>query len=149
MKTFIKACLLFLLPFTTYTTGAQQKDIRPKLFKGVQNKVAYPKADLEKIFTKIKGNTYQVSLPGNFNFTGTIVSSVQRYDNLKSYLIKSDVLKGAIFAVSKIINDDKSITYAGRIINENYADGFELKVDASGNYFLNKINMDELLPDRQ
>lgn len=148
MKIFIKTFVLILSIGLCYNSIAQQQDLRPKLFAGVENKVNYPKAELEKIFTKTQGSKYQVSLPGNFNFTGTVVSYVQRYDNLKSFLIKSDVLKGAIFAISKRINDDKSISYTGRIINENYSDGYELKVDASGNYFLDKINMAELLPDR-
>jgi hypothetical protein len=73
---------------------------------------------------------------------------VQRYKNLKSYIIKSDVLNGAMFSVSERINDDNSITYVGRIVNDKYSDGYELKVDAAGNYFLNKINMNELLQDQ-
>lgn len=149
MKTFFKVSMLFLLLVTTYNSKAQRATTRPKLFNGVENKISYPKADLEKIFTKIKGSEIKISLPGNFNFTGIVVSSVKRYDNLESYLIKSDVLNGAMFAVSKQINADKSITYTGRIINEKYSDGYELKIDASGNYFLNKIDMDELLQDRQ
>jgi len=148
MKTFIKACLLFLFLVITYSSKAQQKNLRPKLFNGVQNKISYPKAELEKIFSKAKGSQYQISLPGNFNFQGTVVSSIQRYDNLKSFVLKSTVLNGAIFAVSKRINDDKTISYTGRLINEKYSDGYELKVDAAGNYFLDKIDMDELLPDR-
>ena len=148
MKTFTKACMLFLLLAITYNSKAQRTDPRPKLFNGVENKITYPKAELEKVFTKTKGSQYKISLPGNFNFTGTVVSSVQRYDNLKSFLIKSDVLNGAIFSVSQRINEDNSISYTGRIINEKYSDGYELKADANGNYSLNKINMDELLQDR-
>lgn len=148
MKTFTKACILFLLLFISYNSKAQRPTIRPKLFNNVENKISFPKSELEKIFTRNKGNQYNISLPGNFNFIGTVVSSVQRYNNLKSFLIKSDVLNGAMFAVSKRINDDNTVTYTGRIVNEKYSDGYELKADASGNYSLNKINMDELLPDR-
>ena len=148
MKTFTKASLLFLLLFITYNSKAQRTDFRPKLFNGVENKINYPKAELEKVFTKTKGSTYKISLPGNFNFTGTIVSSVQRYDNLKSFLIKSDVLNGAMFSISRRINEDNTISYTGRIINEKYSDGYELIVDAKGNYSLNKIDMNELLQDR-
>jgi hypothetical protein len=149
MKTVLKGCLLLSLLIITYNGRAQQKVPRPELFNGVENKISYPKAELEKIFTKIKGSKFQISLPGNFNFTGIVVSSVQRYDNLKSFLIKSTNLNGAMFAISKRINDDNSISYTGRIINEKYSDGYELKVDGAGNYFLNKINMDELLPDHE
>ena len=148
MKTLTKASVLLMLLFITYSSQAQKLDQRPKLFNGVANKISYPKADLEKIFTKAKGSNFHISLPGNFNLTGTVVSSVQRYHNLKSFIIKSDVLNGAMFSVSKRTNDDNSITYVGRIINDKYSDGYELNTDSAGNYFLNKINMSELLQDQ-
>ena len=147
MKTFTKACMLFLLVVVTYNSKAQKAVIRPKLFNGVENKINYPKADLEKVFTKTEGSKFKISLPGNFKFSGTVVSSVQRYNNLKSFLIKSDVLNGAMFAISERISDNGAISYTGRIINEKYSDGFELKADAAGNYSLYKINMDELIQD--
>ena len=149
MKTLTKACVLLILFAITYNSEAQKTDQRPRLFKAVENKIGYPKADLEKIFTKTKGSNFHISLPGNFTFSGTIVSTVQRYNNLKSFLIRSDVLDGAMFAVSKRINDDNSVTYVGRIVNDKYSDGYELKVDSAGNYFLNKINMNELLQDQK
>jgi hypothetical protein len=139
--------MLLILLVVTVCSKAQKINSRPKLFTKVDNKISYPKADLEKIFSKTKGSSVQISLPGNFNFSGTVVSSVQRYNNLKSFLIKSDVLNGTIFAISKRINDDNTVTYVGRIVNEKYSDGYELKQDSAGNYFLNKINMDEVLQD--
>jgi len=148
MKTLTKATVLFILLALTYGSKAQNAEHRPKLFNDVENKINYPKADLEKIFTKTKGSNFHISLPGNFNFTGTVVSSVQRYKNLKSFIIKSDVLNGAMFSVSKRTNDDNSITYVGRIINDKYSDGYELKSDSAGNYFLTKINMNEILQDQ-
>lgn len=149
MKTLTKACVLLILFAITYSSQAQKIEQRPKLFKGVENKISYPKADLEKIFTKSKGSQFHIALPGNFTFTGTVVSTVQRYNNLKSFLIKSELLNGAMFAVSRRINDDNSVTYVGRIVNDKYSDGYELKVDSAGNYFLNKINMNELLQDQK
>ena len=149
MKTLTKACVLLILFAITYHSEAQKTDQRPRLFKTVENKIGYPKADLEKIFTKTKGSNFHISLPGNFTFSGTVVSTVQRYNNLKSFLIKSDLLDGAMFAVSKRTNDDNSVTYVGRIVNDKYSDGYELKVDSTGKYFLNKINMNEILQDQK
>lgn len=149
MKTLTNALTLFVLLTVAFTSNAQRATQLPKLFNGVDSKVSYPKIELEKIFTKAKGASYKISLPGNFTFNGTVVSTVQRYSNLKSYLIKSDLLNGAMFAVSRRINDDNSVTYVGRIVNEKYSDGYELKVDSAGNYFLNKINMHELLQDQK
>ena len=149
MKTLTKAFVLLILLTITYKSEAQKTDQRPKLFKTAENKIRYPKADLEKIFTKTKGSNFHISLPGNFTFSGTVVSTVQRYNNLKSFLIKSDLLDGAMFAISKRTNDDNSVTYVGRIVNDKYSDGYELKVDSTGKYFLNKINMNEILQDQK
>jgi hypothetical protein len=56
-------------------------------------------------------------------------------------------LHNTLLSISKRINDDNSITYVARIINEKYADGYELKKDIAGNYSFNKIKTDELIQD--
>ncbi len=101
------------------------------------------------MFSRKQGSTLNLSLPGNFNLTGTVLSSVQKYPNLKTVIIKADGLNGTVFGVSEIINDDKSITYAGRVVNEKYSDGFELQHDEAGNYFFAKINLQDILQDRE
>ena len=50
-------------------------------------------------------------------------------------------------SISKRIDDDNTITYVGRIINEKYADGYELIKDKSGNYSFNKIKTADLIQD--
>ncbi len=49
------------------------------------------------------------------------------------------MLQNALLSISRRINDDNSVTYVGRIINEKYADGYELIKDNSGNYSFTKI----------
>ncbi len=149
MKPLTKTGLLCLALLSTLSIVAQKPDNRPKLFYSVSNKINYPKAELKNLFSRKQGTTIQLSLPGNFNFTGTVLSSVQKYPNLKTVIIKSDGLNGTVFGVSEIINDDKSITYVGRVVNEKYSDGFELQHDEAGNYFLAKINLQDLLQDRE
>ena len=56
-------------------------------------------------------------------------------------------MQNSLFSISKRINDDNTITYVGRIINEKYADGYELKKDNYGNYTFNKIKTEELIQD--
>jgi len=57
------------------------------------------------------------------------------------------LLQNTLLSISKRINDDNTITYVGRIINEKYADGYELKKDNNGNYSFNKIRTEELIQD--
>ena len=149
MKPLTTTGLLCLALLSTLHITAQKSDNRPKLFYSASNKINYPKAELKGLFNRKQGSTLQLSLPGNFNFTGTILSSVQKYPNLKTVIIKSDGLNGTVFGVSEIINDDNSITYVGRVVNEKYSDGFELQHDDAGNYFLTKINLQDILQDRE
>ena len=52
-------------------------------------------------------------------------------------------------AISKRTNDDNSISYVGRIINEKFADAYELKINTDGNYYLNKIKLYDILQDHE
>lgn len=68
------------------------------------------------------------------------------YPNLQNVVVKLSNLQGAIFHVSKIINPDNTTRYTGRIINEKFGDGYELK-NISGNYYLEKIKTDDVIQD--
>jgi hypothetical protein len=61
-------------------------------------------------------------------------------------IVKSPTLNNTLLAISKRINDDKTITYVGRIINDKYADGYELKKE-NGSYAMHKIKTDALVED--
>ena len=105
--------------------------------------------ELEKIFTLQEGKTIKLSLGENVGLTGVITSSIQRYANLQSVIIKLNNLDNTVFGISKRTNDDNSITYIGRIINTKYSDAFELRSDANGNYFINKKQTAELIEDHE
>ena len=148
MNRILTNSILLLLTATSLNLKAQSTS-NPTLFDGYANLINCPNSELEKAFTSLQGNSILLSLSNNTTFSGQISSSIQRYGNLKSVVIKFDNLQGAIFAISKRINDDNSIAYVGRIINERFADGYELKRDANGGYFLNKIKTNDLLQEHQ
>ena len=75
------------------------------------------------------------------------MSSVKKYDNLYKVVIRSSSLDNTLFSISKRIEEDSSVNYIGRIINEKYADGYELKKENDGSYSLNKIQTEELIQD--
>ncbi|MDQ6757688.1 MAG: hypothetical protein M3004_12215 [Bacteroidota bacterium] len=148
MKHIYKAVVLFTLLLSFNTSKAQVvTDRRPSLFAAFSNTINFPATELEKIFTASEGKPIKLSLGENVGFTGTIVSSVQKYENLQSVVVRLDNLDNTIFGVSKRINDDKSISYIGRMINTKYGDAFELKTDTNGNYFINKTRTEKLIED--
>ena len=150
MKRIYKAAVLFTLLISFNNANSQiVTERRPALFAAFAKTINFPKTELEKIFTTAEGRTIKLSLGDNVGFTGIITSSIQRYSNLQSVIIKLNNLDNTVFCISKRTNDDNSITYIGRIINTKYSDAFELKSDASGNYFINKKNTADLIEDHE
>ncbi len=129
-------------------SGAQiVKTARPYLFNSYAAVLPATVTELDKAFLAKQGASIQLQFSNNFSFTGTVSSSVQKYSNLSSVVIESQLLHNSVLAISKRINDDNSITYVGRIINEAYSDGYELKKDDKGNYAFNKIKTEDLIQD--
>ncbi|MEP6583322.1 MAG: hypothetical protein ABJA90_03605 [Ginsengibacter sp.] len=120
---------------------------KPLLFNKSAASFVATISELDKAFGVKEGSLIQLNFANNFTFTGTVLSSVQRYGKLSSTIIKSPLLHNALLSVSKRINDDNSITYVGRIINESYGDGYELKKDSNGTYTFNKIKTEDLIQD--
>jgi ribosomal protein S4E len=150
MKRIYKAAVFFTLLISFNSIKAQiVTERRPQLFAAFAKTINFPKTELEKIFTTPEGRTIKLSLGENVGFTGIITSSIQRYHNLQSVVVRLNNLDGTIFGISKRTNDDNSITYIGRIINTKYADAFELKTDATGNYFINKTKTADLIEDHE
>ena len=150
MKFILKAIVLFIL-IMSFNKGHAQAvtERRPQLFSSFANTINFPASELEKICNTAEGSSIQLSLEKNMSFTGTVISSLHPYENLQSIIVRLDNLDNTVLGVSKIINDDKSITYKGRIINHKYADAFELRSDASGKYFINKIKTQDLVQDHE
>jgi hypothetical protein len=143
----LTATVLTLLLIITGTAAFSQKAAasKPALFTAFPNVINCNAAELSRVFSAAANQTVNLSLAGNFSFTGTVTSNVVKYSNLQSVVIKSPVFSNAIFHLSKRTNPDNSITYVGRIINQDYNDGYELKQDVSGNYQLRKIETDRVI----
>jgi len=148
MKPVSKLLLLCILLGIFKISNAQiVKSERPYLFNSYAAILPATVAELDKAFLARQGSSIQLQFSNNFSFTGTISSSVKKYSNLSSVVIESPLFHNSVLAISKRINDDNSITYVGRIINESYADGYELKKDDKGNYAFNKIKTEDLIQD--
>ena len=148
MKTKSRLFALCILLSITFITKAQvESSVRPNLFNSFSANIPASINELDKAFTATQGSSIQFNFSNKFPFSGVVLSSVQRYSNLSSVIIKSSLLQNALLSISRRINDDNSITYVGRIINEKYADGYELIKDNAGNYSFNKIKTQDLIQD--
>ncbi|MGZ4048740.1 MAG: hypothetical protein ACXVNN_05205 [Bacteroidia bacterium] len=148
MKTIPKLFALCLLLTISFNGHAQViTSSRPELFTNFSTNIPASIAELDKAFAATPGSSIQFNFANKLPFSGIVLSSVQKYSNLSSVIIKSSLLQNALLSISKRINDDNTIIYVGRIINEKYADGYELIKDNSGSYSFNKIKTEDLIQD--
>lgn len=148
MKIIRQAFALCVIVCFTFTSNAQiVSSTKPSLFSNSASIFQAKTTELDKAFNAKVGSSVQLNFANNFTFNGTVLSSVQRYGKLLSIILKSPSLHNTLLSVSKRINDDNSVTYVGRILNEAYADGYELKQSSDGKYTFNKIKTEDIIQD--
>ena len=146
MKRMYKILALCLVIMTSYNTQAQMvTSNRQAYFNKYAEKLPTPESELEKAFTAHEGAKVKINF-ADFSFNGIVTSSIKRYDSLYSVIVKAPGLNNTLFSVSKIINADKTVSYVGRIINEKYSDGYQLRKE-NGRYAMNKVRTDALIED--
>ncbi|MEO8852156.1 MAG: hypothetical protein ABI359_00155 [Ginsengibacter sp.] len=147
MKIIIKMATLAICILVSFSSIAQIKTSnRQNYFNKYAERLPANVSELEKAFSTAEGGKVKINF-GNFSFFGIVTSSVKKYENLQSIVVKSPDLNNTLLAISRKINEDKTISYVGHIINEKYADGFELRKDNDGSYAMNKIRTDALIED--
>lgn len=143
-------CKMIALCVIVFSSSASMSQVitsnRKSYFSKYSEKLTAPVSELDKAFQTTEGAKVKISF-ADFSFNGIVISNVKRFDSLSSVLVKSPGLENTILALSKRINPDKSISYIGRIINQKYADGFELRQDTNGAYTMNKIRTDTIIED--
>lgn len=147
MKRPLTAVLLFLLFSSSSAFSQSNNTPRPKQFSNFPNIINCSESEISRIFSSAAGQNINLSFSDNFSFSGNVTSNVIKYSNLQSAIIKSPAFDNTIFSISRIINADNSISYTGRIINLNYADGYELEKNTAGGYRLIKIETGRVIQD--
>ena len=112
---------------------------RPSLFQSFPEKINCRVADLSALLESETGRNVSISFASNFSFQG-IVSSVARQfnDNLMSVVIRSTNFPGAALSFSKIIKEDGTVAYAGRILSFQHGDAYEINQENGQYYFIKK-----------
>jgi len=145
MKSLLKGVIPIILLTTTISAFSQQPPVRKSShFKSAPERITASPTELEKAFTTKEGSEVTFRFR-ELQLKGTVLSSVKRYENLYSVIIKSQ--DSTLYSFSKRINNDKSVTYIGRILNDNSSDGYELKKGSDGTYTFHKIQTEDLIQD--
>lgn len=146
-RTVLPYVLLLLLTLSATVVNAQTGGSKPQLFGSLPKIIVCNESMLSQAFGITANQPASFSFSTDFLFQGNVMSNTSKYGSLQTVVIKSAVYANAIFVLSKVTAKDNSVEYKGRIVNTKYADGYELKRDASGIYQLVKFETDRQLQD--
>lgn len=143
-------CLFFSLCLLRASAQEQKQAInqydfnKPKLFKELPDRINIKVNDLDYLFGYEVGKSVSLPLAKNFILEGAVVSKAEDVaSNVKSIVIRSTNRIGATLALSRIINENNTLTYRGRIMSFKHGDAYEV-VAENGSYFLIKKGLYDL-----
>lgn len=142
-----KTMLMLMVCLCTYAATNAQSNNQPKpaLFASYPSSLNITESCLRNIFSLVKEQETTIDFGNNLVFPCKVLRNDVKYSNLQTVIIRSTTFDNALIQVSKVTNEDQSISYTGRIINERAADGFEIKKTGNGAYQLKKFETDRIL----
>jgi len=136
------------LLLSLFTASAFCQEVaKPKNFAEFPNTINCSVFEFHNAFTAREGQQVVLSFANNFRFAGTVLQNMAKYDNLQTMTIKSDQFENTIFHLSKQMLDGNTVSYVGRIISPNAADGFQIRKENTGNYILEKTESNRVLQE--
>lgn len=108
---------------------------KPRLFENLPDRIPVTEDALNSLLNAGIGRPASIPLTKetNASFDGEVVSLASKYENkIQSVVIRSEQFNGASLTISKILNDDGSYSYRGRIISFKHGDVYELQNGAEG-----------------
>ena len=143
MKNFTKGLISLSIFLVSIKSSAQQLPVREPdmnrpLFRNLPDRINCNVNDLTPLLQSEVGSAVSFPFAANLNFQGVVSSVASRFQNtLQSVVIRSTNLPGAALSFSKLIKEDGSITYIGRIISFQHGDAYEIILE-NGQYFFCK-----------
>ena len=142
-------CLLFIL---ACTVAEAQSDLvrepdnhRPSLFQQLPQSLNCRLTNLQSLLELQPGQQVNINIADNLNFQGVVASVANKEGGrINSVVIRSTNFKGAALSFSKVIKEDGSIQYAGRIISFQHGDAYEIQFE-KGQYVLIKKGFYDLV----
>lgn len=139
-----KGILATLALLAVTVSFGQQATARIAMYPSLPARINIEQATLANALTYNRGNDAVISLSTSLVFAGQVIFKNDAQANLQSVAIKSTGGNNAVLHINKITNADNTITYTGRILNPNAADGYLIKNEI-GVYVLQKFESSTLL----
>ena len=150
--TLICACITLC---SLYSAAQIQKVIvnepnynKPRLFDNLPEVIPVSIDNLNGLVNSITGVSINTSFSNDARtalFQGNVVSSVSKYeDKVQTVVIKSTNYNGATLYISKVITDDGTIKYNGRLMSFQHGDLYVLQ-QKDGGFVLVKKNFYDVI----
>jgi hypothetical protein len=145
MKNLAKGLICLSVFFVGIKLSAQTPPVRepdmnrPSLFQNLPEKITCRVNDLSALLDSEVGTSVSLSFADNVNFQGVVSSVAIKFENtLQSIVIRSTNFPGAALSFSKLIKEDGTVSFVGRIISFQHGDAYEITMENGQYYFVKK-----------
>lgn len=119
---------------------------RPSLFSTLPKTVPVTVISLEHLLSSVPGSIIDLPLGGAFRYTATVSSRTEQNDGkLLTVIATSSALPGSFLTLSKVVGDDKTVSYIARIMSFQHGDCLVLKKNADQTYSFIKKKFYEIV----
>jgi len=139
-------CIGFLMLFSVNSIAQKTSSGKPFLFTNYPAVIDCTEDQLNSLFTGGNDLNVNLSLPGNLTLQGEITNRAIKYNCLQTVSVKLPAFSNILFSVTKRDDAGKNPVYTAYLLNNDYADGYQLKRNRGNTYQLIKIETAKLLP---
>ena len=119
---------------------------KPKLFASLPARLQLNIGQINSVINEKEGTSVDMNLSDQLNIKGIVISiSDKKMSDTKSIVIKTKNWPGCFLALSASNKGGVTI-YSGRLLSREYGDAYEIQ-NLNGNYYLQKINLYDLLSE--
>jgi len=130
-------CLAFGFSARSQVTPLVRQTPLPKaaLFTNLPQKSNITTARIEKILESPVKALISFPLSATEVFKGVVLEKVRKNEHVETINIRSLNYGGSLLTISKIVRDDKPVSYIGRVISMDHSDALVLKQENGQLYF--------------
>jgi hypothetical protein len=111
------------------------------LFSDYADSIDISEEDLTNLIELKPKSITEFDIADDFHLKAIVLSSLQKYENMKSMIMHCQNFEDAIFSLSRITDEEDNEIFKGRILHSEYDDGYELRINENGLYYLRKIRV--------